>query len=339
MASKKRRTVSKEPALRIGAVSRLVGLSVHTIRKWEDRYRAVVPRRTEAGGRLYTREDLRRLGLIKRLSEAGMALGDVAGLPLKRLEALHAKLPASAMDDARGAALSAVRCGVIGDALPVVLEHEAQRVRRLDLQAFAPTGEELLERLGGKEVAVLIVEVALLDATLRDELDTLTAKTGARGVVLVYGFGARNVADALRGTNVALMRAPVDVAELERIALALVQDMDTGPVKMPEPSIDGFDEPAPRRFSRQAIASVSTTLPRIRCECPHHLSDLILGLLAFEDYSAHCESLNPEDAALHRFLGTSTSRARVILEQMLARVAEAEGIDLTTFEGETVASV
>ena len=72
--------------LKIGAVARLTGVSVHTLRKWEDRYGAVEPRRTEGGGRIYTRTDLKRLALIKRMADAGMSLREMAKLSLEELE-------------------------------------------------------------------------------------------------------------------------------------------------------------------------------------------------------------------------------------------------------------
>ena len=67
---------------------------------------------------------------------------------------------------------------------------------------------------------------------------------------------------------------------------------------------------------------------QIRCECPHHLADLLTTLRAFEDYSASCESLNEADAELHHFLWSTTARARMVFENALIKVAAAEGISL-----------
>ena len=80
------RPSSESANLKIGAVARLTGISVHTLRKWEDRYAAVQPRRTEGGERVYTRPDLKRLALIKRLSDAGLSLREIATLTLEELE-------------------------------------------------------------------------------------------------------------------------------------------------------------------------------------------------------------------------------------------------------------
>ena len=66
----------------------------------------------------------------------------------------------------------------------------------------------------------------------------------------------------------------------------------------------------------------------MRCECTHHLADLIFGLKAFEDYSVQCESENAEDAVLHHELWLTAGHARAMFEAALVRVAKAEGIDL-----------
>jgi hypothetical protein len=83
--------------------------------------------------------------------------------------------------------------------------------------------------------------------------------------------------------------------------------------------------PAPR-LSREAIARLARTNPKMRCGCPHHLADIVLSLRAFEEYSETCESDSPEDAALHHYLWRSTAHARAVFEDAIERVAEAEGI-------------
>jgi hypothetical protein len=55
---------------------------------------------------------------------------------------------------------------------------------------------------------------------------------------------------------------------------------------------------------------------------------LVNSLAAFEQYSRECENRNAEDAALHAFLHAATAQARAIMEAALARVVEAEGLEL-----------
>ena len=64
----------------ISAVSRLTGISDHVLRIWERRHRAVDPLRTDSRRRQYSREDIRRLTLLKTLTESGDSIGNLARL-------------------------------------------------------------------------------------------------------------------------------------------------------------------------------------------------------------------------------------------------------------------
>ena len=88
-----------------------------------------------------------------------------------------------------------------------------------------------------------------------------------------------------------------------------------------------LSEPIPmRRFDERSLSRIAAACPTVRCECPHHLVDLITSLSAFEVYSEECEMRNLEDAALHALLHAATARARSIMESALARLIEVEGI-------------
>jgi MerR family transcriptional regulator, light-induced transcriptional regulator len=69
-----------DPVYRVGKVAELTGLSTHVLRVWERRYGAVVPRRTEKGGRLYSEADVSRLARLASLARAGYAIGTIATL-------------------------------------------------------------------------------------------------------------------------------------------------------------------------------------------------------------------------------------------------------------------
>lgn len=72
----------------IQAVARRTGLSPHVIRVWEKRYAAVTPGRTKSNRRLYSDEQVARLSLLRRITQAGQGIGTVARLPLDRLRSL-----------------------------------------------------------------------------------------------------------------------------------------------------------------------------------------------------------------------------------------------------------
>ncbi|MFZ1865028.1 MAG: MerR family transcriptional regulator [Polyangiales bacterium] len=92
--------MAQEPKYRVGMVSKLTGLSTHTLRMWEKRYAAVVPERTEAGGRLYTDSDVDRLRLLHKLVQSGHSIGGIAKLADTELRQMAASFPAASSEPA-----------------------------------------------------------------------------------------------------------------------------------------------------------------------------------------------------------------------------------------------
>lgn len=91
-------------------------------------------------------------------------------------------------------------------------------------------------------------------------------------------------------------------------------------------------------FAQLAAFTPARAMPGDRAPCfrarryphadGHHLADIVLSLRAFEEYNEACESLSPEDAALHHYLWRRAAQARALFEDAIERVAEAEGIPL-----------
>lgn len=78
--------VEQKKTYPIGVVSDKTGLSASVIRAWERRYQAVHPVRTGSNRRLYSADDMYRLTLLKRMSDAGMNIGDIAHLSTDQLQ-------------------------------------------------------------------------------------------------------------------------------------------------------------------------------------------------------------------------------------------------------------
>jgi MerR family transcriptional regulator, light-induced transcriptional regulator len=72
----------------IKAVANRTGLTAHVIRVWEKRYSAVTPDRTGTKRRLYSDEQIERLGLLRDITKGGYSIGHVAKLPTERLRQL-----------------------------------------------------------------------------------------------------------------------------------------------------------------------------------------------------------------------------------------------------------
>jgi len=72
----------------IRLVAARTGLSRDVLRAWESRYGAVEPLRTPGGQRLYSDEDIERLGLLRQALDAGRRIGQISDLGLKELQRL-----------------------------------------------------------------------------------------------------------------------------------------------------------------------------------------------------------------------------------------------------------
>ena len=68
------------PRLRIGELSRRVGVSPELLRAWETRYGLLRPDRTAGGLRLFSEEDERRVTLMRKHLAAGLSASEAARL-------------------------------------------------------------------------------------------------------------------------------------------------------------------------------------------------------------------------------------------------------------------
>ena len=76
----------------------MLRMPVSTLRVWERRYGLTQPELSPSGQRLYSADDVRRLALIKQLTDLGHAIGSLAPLDmpqLQRVAATHAHATAS----------------------------------------------------------------------------------------------------------------------------------------------------------------------------------------------------------------------------------------------------
>jgi DNA-binding transcriptional MerR regulator len=318
--------------LKIGAVARLTGLSVHVLRKWEERHRAVVPVRTGRGERLYQREDVRRLALIKRLTEAGVGLAEVAAMAIDDLERVAAEVVVGKTAHQQGRA-SAVRVMLVGDALPALASRGLTDSGHISIVSSS-SNVHGLARAGadadyGAAADVLVLELPTLQLASANEVRDAMSHCGTAACVVIYGFASEAALTLLRRPGIALLRAPASVETLQQTLLQLVATLDTvtpAPAAL-LPAAERAAVPAPR-LSREIVARVAATSPSVKCECPKHIAEIVFNLMAFEQYSHECETLDPDDEALHRFLGDTAATARAAFEEALVRVARAEGIPL-----------
>jgi len=326
-------TDSREPetgqTYRIGAVARLTGIPPDTLRVWERRYSVVTPVRSEAGTRLYRAEDVSRLNLIKRLVDNGDAISHVARLSLEHLRqrAQGLDTPVQAAQEARPC-----RVAVLGPSLPLLLRAdgtEAVQEADEDVHLVGLYTEESALRDHASQLGLdlLVLECPTIHEDQLRVLADLAARSGAPRTLVVYNYASRDVVNRLEAQHMVAKRAPVDAAELKRWCVAMHSSGGVGAAAL----LAEFDlsEPAPARlYDSAALSRIAAASPTVKCECPHHLVQLVSSLVAFEAYSRECENRNADDAALHAYLHAATAQARATLEAALARVVEAEGIEV-----------
>ena len=316
-----------EANYRIGAVSRLTGIPTDTLRMWERRYNVVEPYRGEGGNRLYTRDDITKLAMIKRLVDAGHAIGTVANLSVEQLQERMAPLSQESFPGAAGEQ-EPCRLAILGEVLPTRIAEQPAEVQGLEVVGVYGDLERFESEAGGLRPDVIILEYPTLHRDTVPEVRRLLRRAGAARALVVYGFGAREAVEQLETERTATLRAPAGLPEVRRFCLGALRTADLATAGDSTPD-ESLSQPLPaRRYSNEDLARVASVSTSIKCECPHHLADLLMGLVAFESYSAECENRSPDDAALHAYLHGTTARARSMLEDALNRVVEAEGIEL-----------
>lgn len=72
----------------IKVVARRTGLTQDVLRAWERRYRAISPSRSNNDRRMYSPADIERLTLLRRLTELGRSIGQIARCPVEDLRRL-----------------------------------------------------------------------------------------------------------------------------------------------------------------------------------------------------------------------------------------------------------
>jgi len=76
---------ASRPVYSIGAVARMLGVEPATLRAWEERYRVIVPARSQGSHRLYSRVQVEHVRLVLRAMENGSSAADAHRLLAEQL--------------------------------------------------------------------------------------------------------------------------------------------------------------------------------------------------------------------------------------------------------------
>jgi len=320
---------------RSGAVARMLRMPVATLRVWERRYGLTHPELTPSGQRLYSAEDVRRLALIKHLTDLGHAIGSLAPLDMPQLQrvastraqALAATQISEHSDVADAPPVRAWRLVVIGTALGSRLQRPAL-LRRLGrpvvlLGPFDDITQAAAALQGSHLDAVLFHEPQLHGDWLAAIEAAAPDLVGLPKAVL-YSFAADPVCEVLATAGTALLREPQPDAVVGQWLNSLSSTVATA--QQPAADLPAAAPVPPRRWDDAALIHFANLSPTIACECPRHVAELLMQLSHFEAYSAECEHRNAADAELHAYLRRVATASRARFEAALEHVALHEGL-------------
>jgi DNA-binding transcriptional MerR regulator len=168
----------------IGFVSLRTGLSVHVLRAWERRYRAVTPKRTDGGQRLYTQADIDRLLLLKQVIKNGNSISHIAELghgELVEMAGASATIPAS--KNSR----SEMTPGIRVEAAARVVDTCLQAVAMLDGRALRRTLQQ---------ATVDFSRTAMLDSILKPLGETIGHRWSEGSLRIIHGHLASGIIHA-----------------------------------------------------------------------------------------------------------------------------------------------
>ncbi len=314
---------------RIGAVANLSGVPVATLRVWERRYGLVAPPKTGGGQRLYSKQDVRKLTMLKTLTQQGHGISSLSVLSLDELQAMlnQHRAAHSSRGHASGEPVE-IRLAVVGYSIASRLE--TQRFMQglgqatLKLSQVFHQLQDALQAEVTDAPQVLLVQMGSVQIGAAQDLVRLRKQWGVRRCILIYHFATVAVLQYLHSAGVVARREPVTDEELTDI-IQSVAYVDSS-LLLPDPGMQATI--APRKYSDAVLRRMAEISTNVLCECPRHVADLISMLNSFEAYSQDCLSNSTQDARLHAYLTAVSGSARAMFEQALERIAAHENIDL-----------
>ncbi len=304
----------------IGAVARLTGLSVHNLRVWEKRHNAIHTVRTEGGRRQYDDTAIERLLMLKGCTDRGATISHIAALSNEELRSTLTALTEGSDADRRS---PTGRLCVVGSYANQLLNADSLRTESpLSIERYVSLQQVRTLYSGNRADALVVDEQSMTDLSSQ-RLIEVAQQTSAGVVHIIYRYARLKDLQRLRAHGYHTWNAPVDRDALLQALLKPLRQT----VSQVHLATTAQDQIAPRQFNDDTLARLAALKSRVECECPRHLSELVIALSAFETYSNQCENQNTDDAALHLSIYRDTAKARAIMETLLANVLRHEGID------------
>lgn len=320
--------INPENSFRIGAVSRITNIPVDTLRIWERRYSVVTPMRTAKSDRLYSTNDITRLTLLKMLVDKGHAIGSIASLDDEQLRErlnVHDEHTSLTQKDDQSDSSKSVKVIIVGEVIPLLVSHNQHESDQYTITAMYHNTAEY-HTSGDAKTDILILEYTSIQEEMVREIQQTFITSGAKKLILIYGFATSSAINMLKKKNYAILQAPVTLLHLDSEILSIIQK---NKLSHQAKVTHDVNQAAPKRmFKNSTLIKLANMSSTIQCECPQHLSGILMKLNQFEAYSRECENRNDDDRQLHARIANATGHARSIMERSLQEIIVAEGIKL-----------
>ena len=318
------------PVHKIGAISSLSGVPTPTLRIWEIRYATFTPHKTLSKHRLYSDDDVLKATLLKRLTEQGHAISNIAKLSSHALNSLLQQQQTSNQTKSRLVTPNqTVSLAVVGLTLAGRIESKKFTLS-FNNNAIRVTDifNDLSDALGAQfqqKPEILMVKVNSLHAGVQVEIHKLAQNCQALQVMVLYNFGQEKIIESLKLSGVLVRREPIPDSELaDLINSVLLVDTTLNTATLTAGTVI-----PQRKYSDSTLLRVAGISTNVLCECPRHVAEIISQLISFEQYSHECLNKSSQDAHLHAYLSSVSGSARALFESALEMVAKHEGIDLS----------
>lgn len=334
-----------QPTFRAGAVARIVGMPVATLRIWEQRYQAIRPKTATSGHRLYTSEDVERATLLRRLTSQGNSISLLAALDTEQMRGmLRTSEIASSEKWPNTSQQAAMRTVVVGHAFASRLKRIFERQLQGPALQIVAVFESLFEATQAAQdhpqphVDLLLWQAVSLQPGASLELRDAQDAWQAHDAAVVYRFSSSAGRAELINAGARALYEPVDDDSLEEwlTSLKRAEASKVKPAISPNSSHTSAMNSnnitvLPPRFDESALTHFVGLSTSVACECPSHLAGLLLQVSYFEKYSGECANRSLADEKLHAYLQQVAGSARMLFEKALEQVAIAEGLPLPIF--------
>lgn len=320
-------TVQKS-GFRSGVAARLAGIPVETLRVWERRYQLTGHSDSPGRQRLYGKEDIERLAMLKRLVDLGQSIGSIAHLDMTTLQDVQESLVNMSVTANGHSGQTTPRVALVGSILGADVTATAIDGTDIHVAARATSFSQFKENHRDAACDAMLIEVPTLLDNIAHDIGTFAQENRIPKVILFYRFAPNTLIRKLRALGHSIVRMPFDLQEVVMLCKAILDRRDSRPLAAPQEA--AIDIVSPPKFSTETLLRLTQMKSSVYCECPSQLAELLISVSAFERYSAQCASQTPDDAALHKRLEQDAAKVRTILETSITAVIRHENIPLDT---------